>query len=134
MQTAFVFRAWRGVADTTESVHPATVDRTMISQRPLFPDQELPSPDRGGEPSPAPVWLQRMSLIVLVLFCLYIGVIVAVLPWTPRYWDHNAWLVGHPAVHAVMRQGWMRGLLSGLGLLDIWIGVSEAIHYRDHRA
>ena len=75
-----------------------------------------------------------MSLIVLVLFCLYIGLIVTVLPWAPRYWDHNAWLVGHPAVHAVMRQGWVRGLLSGLGLLDIWIGVSEAIHYRDHRA
>jgi hypothetical protein len=27
----------------------------------------------------------------------------------------------------------MRGLVSGLGLLDIWIGVSEAVHYRDHR-
>jgi hypothetical protein len=27
----------------------------------------------------------------------------------------------------------VRGLISGLGLLDIWIGVSEAVHYRDHR-
>ena len=25
------------------------------------------------------------------------------------------------------------GIISGLGLLDIWIGISEAIHYRDHR-
>jgi hypothetical protein len=26
-----------------------------------------------------------------------------------------------------------RGLCSGLGLLDIWIGFSEALHYHDHR-
>ncbi len=79
------------------------------------------------------MWLQRMSLIVLVSFCLYIGVLLAVLPWSPRFWDHNAWLLGHPAVFHVLRMGWARGLLSGLGLLDIWIGISEALHYRDFR-
>ena len=30
-------------------------------------------------------------------------------------------------------QGWVRGILSGLGLLDIWIGISEMLHYRDYR-
>jgi len=24
-------------------------------------------------------------------------------------------------------------VISGLGLLDIWIGISEAVHYRDYR-
>jgi len=33
----------------------------------------------------------------------------------------------------VLHNGAVRGLISGVGLLDIWIGVSEAIHYRDHR-
>ena len=83
--------------------------------------------------APAPVWLQRLSLVVLVLFCLYIGVIVTALPWLPQYWDRNGWLVAHPAIRTVLEQGWVRGILSGLGLLDIWIGVSEAIHYRDYR-
>ncbi len=32
-----------------------------------------------------------------------------------------------------MRLGPVRGIISGLGLLDIWIGISEAIHYRDQR-
>jgi hypothetical protein len=106
----------------------------MISQRPLFKDQEVSSPESAGDHAPAPVWLQRFSLIVLVLFCLYIGGIVAALPWLPGYWIHNAWLVDHPAVRAVLMQGWARGIVSGIGLLDIWIGVSEAIHYRDYRA
>ena len=68
----------------------------MITQRPLFKDQEVSSPESTHGPAPAPVWLQRMSLMVLVLFCLYIGVIVTVLPWFPRYWEHNAWLLAHP--------------------------------------
>ena len=105
----------------------------MTSQQPLFPDQQMPSQDSTEGHAPAPVWLQRMSLIVLVLFCVYIGTLMVVLPWKPRFWDQNAWLFAHPTVHAVVRQGWMRGIISGLGLLDIWVGVSEAIHYRDYR-
>jgi hypothetical protein len=106
----------------------------MISQQPLFTDQQMPSPESADDHAPAPVWLQRTSLIVLVLFCLYIGVIVAVLPWFPAYWVHNRWLLAHPELQSVLLQGWARGIISGIGLLDIWIGVSEAIHYRDYRA
>ena len=81
----------------------------------------------------APVWLQRLSLIVLVLFCLYLGVLVAVMPWWTRIWDQNLFIHSHPALAAVLHNGAVRGLVSGLGLVDIWIGISEAIHYRDQR-
>jgi hypothetical protein len=81
----------------------------------------------------APVWLQRLSLFVLVLFCVYLGVLVMLLPWWTRVWDHNLLIQSHPAVAMVLHNGAVRGLISGLGLLDIWIGISEAIHYRDHR-
>ena len=81
----------------------------------------------------APVWLQRLSLFVLVLFCVYLGVLVAILPWWKRMWDQNLWIQSRPALAAILDNGAVRGLISGLGLLDIWIGVSEAIHYRDHR-
>jgi hypothetical protein len=89
--------------------------------------------DPNSKDAPAPVWLQRMSLAVLVCFCFYIGALLAVLPWSPRYWDQNAWLVAHPAMDAVLMRGWVRGLVSGVGLLDVWIGVSELLHYRDFR-
>lgn len=94
-------------------------------------------PERGGPsrdaPAPAPVWLQRMSLIVLVLFCFYIGGLLSVIPWSPRYWNQNAWLLAHPALQTVLGKGWVRGIVTGIGLLDIWIGVSELLHYRDFR-
>jgi hypothetical protein len=95
-----------------------------------LPPQAAPEPETGAI---APIWLQRTSLFVLVLFCVYLGVLVMVLPWWTKVWDHNLFIQSRPALAAVLRNGAVRGLISGLGLLDIWIGVSEAIHYRDHR-
>jgi hypothetical protein len=89
----------------------------------------------GNEPSKrtAPVWLQRLSLFVLVLFCVYLGVLVMVLPWWTRIWDRNEFILARPWLAAVLHNGAVRGMISGLGLLDIWIGISEAVHYRDYR-
>jgi hypothetical protein len=81
----------------------------------------------------APVWLQRLSLFVLVLFCVYLGVLVMILPWWTRVWDNNVFIGSHPMLATVLHNGAVKGLISGMGLLDIWIGISEAIHYRDHR-
>lgn len=98
---------------------------------------ETPQPPRDRPaaqgPPPAPIWLQRMSLVVLVIFCFYIGGFLAWIPWSPRYWDQNAWLLAHPAVENIINRGWVRGIVSGIGLLDVWIGVSELLHYRDFR-
>ena len=104
-------------------------------------DRPIAPPDPADRPAArvlenkdvAPIWLQRLSLFVLVLFCVYLGVLVAILPWWTRMWDQNLWIMSHPAVAAILKNGPDRGVISGLGLLDIWIGISEAVHYRDHR-
>jgi hypothetical protein len=111
-----------------------------MAQQTMFAEHEqLPGgapaqrEENSGAPQPAPVWLQRLSLLVLVLFCFYVGGLLAALPWMPRYWDQNGWLLAHPSVQGVLGRGWVRGLVTGIGLLDIWIGVSELLHYRDFR-
>ncbi len=109
----------------------------VAPQGELFP--ETPAAPAAGSAAGksgsdlAPVWLQRLSLAMLVIFCLYIGGLMAVLPWSPRYWDGNGWILGHPAASNWLLRGWVRGLLSGIGLLDLWIGISELLHYRDLR-
>jgi hypothetical protein len=111
----------------------------MPAQPQLFPDNEptvLPSPPSSSTDSKraaAPVWLQRLSLFVLVLFCVYLGVLVMILPWWTRIWDHNMFIQSHPALASFLHNGAVRGIISGLGLLDIWIGISEAVHYRDYK-
>lgn len=109
----------------------------MSGQPQLFPDHEpavLRESENDGERKRlAPVWLQRVSLFVLVLFCVYLGVLVMVLPWWTRIWDQNMFILSRPWLAAILHNGAVRGIVSGLGLLDIWIGVSEAVHYRDYR-
>ena len=83
---------------------------------------------------PAPIWLQRLSLGVLVVFCLYLGGILVYLPWWRPMWDDNSLLLDFPRLHHWLLQGPVRGLISGIGLLDLWIGISEIIHYREYRA
>jgi hypothetical protein len=115
----------------------------MPVQPQLFPDlppaatgqgPHAPAPPQPVDPAVAPVWLQRLSLVILVVFCVYLGVIVTALPWLPSVWDHNLFLTSHVHLWNVLRTGAARGVISGLGLLDVWIGISEAIHYHDQRA
>ena len=109
----------------------------MPGQPQLFPEHEptvLPPPAPSAEmKAGAPVWLQRLSLFVLVLFCVYLGVLVMILPWWSRVWDNNLFIQSHPTLRAILHNGAVRGIISGLGLLDIWIGISEAVHYKDYK-
>lgn len=77
--------------------------------------------------------MQRFSLVVLVTVCLYTGVLVGCLPWT-HFWDENHIFLTYPWLGRWMLTGAARGVITGLGVLDIWIGISEVVHYRDHRA
>ena len=56
------------------------------------------------------------------------------LPWWKEMWDHNALLLDYPRLHHYLLLGPVRGLVSGLGLLDLWIGFSEVVNYREYRA
>ena len=120
----------------------------MSVQPQLFPDPDaqrippLPAPAMADDPEAlptgaslksAPIWLQRISLFVLVLFCVYLGVLVMILPWWTRMWDQNLFIESRPQLARFLHLGAVRGAISGLGLLDIWIGISEAVHYRESR-
>jgi len=100
---------------------------------PAAPPLESTPKESPRAAAPAPVWLQRLSLIVLVVFCLVLGGVVAILPWLTIVWETNPIVLNHPQIAAILSNGAVRGVLSGIGLLDIWIGISEAIHYRDYR-
>ncbi len=111
----------------------------MPHQKDLFPP-ELPETENPHLPAaglqaspPAPIWYQRISIVILVVFCFYVGVLVFVLPWT-RYWPENQYLLSLPGLATVMNSGITRGIVSGLGLLDVWIGITEIIHYHEQRS
>lgn len=88
----------------------------------------------GPQPLPeyadAPVWLQRIFMGTYVLFCMVLGLWLVVLPWTTN-WFPAGFVARWPALQDMLRSGFVRGAVTGLGLVDIWCGVLEVIHYRD---
>jgi hypothetical protein len=79
---------------------------------------------------PTPVWLRRLELLLRVTVRLYLGLLVLVLPWLHQ-WVDNRFFNLAPYLAALAAHGAVRGIVSGLGLLNIWIAISDAIHYRD---
>ena len=77
-----------------------------------------------------PVWVQRIFLIIYVLFCIELGLVLVALPWT-RIWSDNALIAHWPTFNHFLRQGFVRGAVSGLGFVDIWLGIQEAVNYQD---
>jgi hypothetical protein len=78
------------------------------------------------------IWLHRLLVLLFVFVCAAAGVLLVVLPWTPQ-WTDNSLLLRYPNLRTLVTNGFFRGLCSGLGLLDIWIGFSEAIHYHEDK-
>jgi len=77
------------------------------------------------------LWMHRISVFLFVLISAVAGVLLIILPWTPE-WTDNYLLLSFPALRSLVSNGFFRGICSGLGLLDIWIGFWEALHYHEH--
>lgn len=76
------------------------------------------------------VWAARSSLVTYVIFCIWVGMMLAVIPWTAA-WVNNGLVADHPLLRSLVQADFTRGLVSGVGLVDIFLGIWEAVHYRD---
>ena len=76
------------------------------------------------------LWFRRVWVLLFVFVCATTGVLLLILPWRPE-WTDNSLLFTFPSLRAIVTNGFVRGICSGLGMLDIWIGFSEAIHYHE---
>jgi hypothetical protein len=120
------------------------------AERALMPDTNVPTRAELHEPTPpatststdsapAPlavsrvsIWLHRLLVLLFVFICAATGVLLVILPWLPQ-WGDNSLLTRFPGLRPLITHGFFRGICSGLGLLDIWIGFSEAIHYHEDK-
>ncbi len=82
------------------------------------------------KPNSWELWRRRIFLVVFVLFCLEVGIILTVAPWSP-FWTNNSLLSNFPRLREFLMYGFVRGLISGLGVIDIGLAVGEAIRYRE---
>jgi hypothetical protein len=85
----------------------------------------------------------RLSVIFYIVLCFEIGLLLACLPWIPQGlfglsdWSNNYFLVlatrktGFYGLQSFVASGWVRGAVSGVGILNIGMAVWETIHFRD---
>jgi|SRR5450631_2705501 hypothetical protein len=87
------------------------------------------SPAAEAEPVKSQ-WLPRIELFLRVIIRLYVGILVLLLPWT-HLWQDNRFLSVSPQLSHFAGLGVVRGIVSGIGLLNLWIALSDALHYRE---
>ena len=115
------------------SVEPTSPPVSASRQAPTVP-VESPRPamlSARKSASSLQVWLLRIRSLLFVTLCATFGVLLIILPWTPR-WTDNPLLLTSPNLRDFVSSGFVRGLASGLGILDLWLGFWEAIHYHEN--
>ncbi len=65
-----------------------------------------------------------MRRLLLAAYFLEVGLLLVVLPWT-AFWDRNYLLDLMPAVRSWLLSSYVRGAVSGLGLLNVGLGLAE---------
>ena len=95
---------------------------------------ESPLPPIGQieQPPPAPPvyrWYHKASALLFIVFCLEIGVVLLVFPWS-EYWDNNFFSTWIPRFKDLWDNSYLRGAVSGVGIINIYISFSELFRLR----
>ena len=96
-----------------------------------------PQPPAEAEDVPAPIivrppvyhWYHKMSAIVFITFCLEMGLYLLIVPWTDS-WDSNYFSSLAPHLRNYWGNFYMRGAISGLGLVNLYISLVEIFRLR----
>jgi hypothetical protein len=84
----------------------------------------------------------KLSVIFYIILCLEIGIVLALLPWVPQGtlglsdWGNNYFLLyaarktGMYALQTVVASGWVRGAVTGLGVLNLSMAFWEIFHFK----
>lgn len=83
------------------------------------------------QPPPAMTyrWYHKLTALLFILFCLEIGVVLLVMPWS-EYWDDNFFASWMPGLHNFWESSYVRGAVSGLGIVNIFISFTELFRLR----
>jgi len=62
--------------------------------------------------------------LLLVAFFVEVGLMLIVLPWS-IFWERNYFAAAWPGLRIVLTNDFVRGAVSGLGVLNLLAGLSE---------
>ena len=66
----------------------------------------------------------RIHRLIFVAFFLEVGLLLVVLPWS-GFWDANYFADLWPALRSVLSNNFVRGAISGLGIVNLVAGLAD---------
>ncbi len=122
-----------GPERATNEEHGLSADPNMSLQPEVGPQFATPpAPQPVADVPSEPLWAQRLKLVIFVLFSVELGMFLVILPWLP-VWQHNTLIADHPTLRQIFQHSFTRGAVTGLGLIDIWVGIWSAVQYRERK-
>jgi hypothetical protein len=70
----------------------------------------------------------RLLRVVLLLIWLELGLVLILVPWS-EIWDVNYFLYQYPALGLFVKNPYLRGAISGLGVMNVFLAL-EAFRRR----
>jgi hypothetical protein len=85
----------------------------------------------------------RLSVFLYIVVCFEVGIVLALLPWVPHGWlfglfgdwgnNYFLLLLAHKTGYGIQRfvaSGWVRGAVSGIGILNLAMGIWEIVNFQ----
>ena len=65
-----------------------------------------------------------LKRLLLVAYFIEVGLLLVLVPWSP-FWERNYFLTAFPALLELVRNNYLRGAVSGLGVVNLLMGFNE---------
>jgi hypothetical protein len=65
-----------------------------------------------------------LKRLLLVAYFIEVGLLLVLVPWSP-FWERNYFVTAYPAIHEIVRNNYVRGAVSGLGVVNLLMGFNE---------
>jgi hypothetical protein len=85
--------------------------------------------------------IEKIIVVFFILLCLMAGVTLIIFPWVNfggiSDWSDNYFLalitslIGSPVFRDIIGSGWVRGAVTGLGILNLYMAFSEIINFNE---
>jgi hypothetical protein len=65
-----------------------------------------------------------LKRLLLVAYFIEVGLLLVLVPWSP-FWERNYFLTEFPVLLTIVRNNYLRGAVSGLGVVNLLMGFNE---------
>ena len=97
---------------------------------PPLPPAGTVMPETVAAP-PAYHWYHKVSAVIFIIFCMEVGMFLLIFPWSDL-WDRNFFssLSLSPMWRHYWDNAYWRGMISGLGVVNVYISLAEIFRLR----